>query len=66
MVSLTIGVPEPGPGMNRDVLDEPSLYKLVEDLGADLRNLWKLERIRVVDMFERLNDLRFVNGLVVE
>ncbi|KAH3043573.1 hypothetical protein KXV27_005650 [Aspergillus fumigatus] len=57
---------EPGPGMNRDVLDEPSLYKLVEDLGADLRNLWKLERIRVVDMFERLNDLRFVNGLVVE
>lgn len=63
---IAFGLVEPGPGMNRDVLDEPSLYKLVEDLGADLRNLWKLERIRVVDMFERLNDLRFVNGLVVE
>ncbi|PKX88863.1 uncharacterized protein P174DRAFT_464610 [Aspergillus novofumigatus IBT 16806] len=57
---------EPSPGLNPNVLDLPNLCKLVEDLGADLRNLWKLERICVVNMFLRLNALYFVNGLVME
>ncbi|RHZ60742.1 uncharacterized protein CDV56_107659 [Aspergillus thermomutatus] len=63
---IWFGLVEPGHGMNRDVLDLPSLYKLVEDLGVDLRTLWKLERTWVVDMFKRLNALCFVKGLVME
>ncbi|GFF50444.1 hypothetical protein IFM46972_09046 [Aspergillus udagawae] len=57
---------EPAPGKSADVLDSPNLYKLVEDLGVDLRILWKLEWIWVVDMFVRLNKLHFVYDLVVE
>ncbi|KAF7164509.1 hypothetical protein CNMCM6106_001027 [Aspergillus hiratsukae] len=63
---ICFGLVEPAAGMSPNVLDLPNLYKLVQDLGLDLINLWKLERVWVVDMFKRLNDLHFVNGLVME
>ncbi|KAE8386946.1 hypothetical protein BDV23DRAFT_162228 [Aspergillus alliaceus] len=61
-----VSIVEPDQGVNADILTKHELRQLVKDLRIDMKELGKLERFQVTDLFRRLKALDYVRSFMIQ